>query len=88
MSDLGDLLGLPLAVERARRRRLPCRNPDCDRLVYADRAVYGYGRCCAETLGLVVHRVRVGSAPQTGPDLLAELDALAGDHPDDDGPPT
>lgn len=87
MTDLGDLLGLPLIVERARRRQAPCRNPDCGRPVYVDRAVYGYGRCCADTLGLVVHRVRLGSAPQTGPDLFAALDALAGDHPDDDPPP-
>lgn len=81
MTDLGDLLGMADPVPRARlragRRQVPCRNPLCRRWVYVDRAVYGYGEDCAETLGLVVHRGRCNNPGQTGPDLLAELDAIA-----------
>lgn len=76
MSDLGDLLG----VAPSPRLQVPCRNPRCRRPVYVDRAVYGYGEDCAESIGLIVRRSRADGTEQTGPDLLAELDALAADE--------
>lgn len=77
MTDLGDLLDLPPQALGVGRQQLPCRYPGCGRLVYVDRAVYGYGEDCAEKLGLVVHRGRCNNPGQTGPDLLDELDAMA-----------
>lgn len=41
--------------------------------MYVDRLVYGYGRCCAEKAGLVVHRYRLPAGTQTGPNLLDHL---------------
>lgn len=80
MADLGDLLGLlpdpaPAATRRARRPRIRCRNPRCGRWVYADQAIFGYGRCCAEALGLVVRRWKLADHGQAGPDLLDTLEA-------------
>jgi len=48
----------------------PCRR--CRRLVRADRLVRGFGRDCAELLGLTGRSEHAG---QDGPDLFAALDA-------------
>jgi hypothetical protein len=75
MTDLGDLLTLapdlfPTAPRR--RPRLPCANPTCPRLVYVDRAIFGFGEDCAEARGLIPHRWRLPRPDrrQTGPDLF------------------
>lgn len=59
----------PDATRQARRARRRCRNPNCDRWVYVDRAVFGYGENCAEDLGLIPPTRHPGHG-QTGPDLF------------------
>lgn len=72
MTDLGDLLGLPppQAPVRARTR---CADPSCNLPVFVDQLVFGYGHCCAEKRGLIVHRYRLAARPQTGETLLDHL---------------
>jgi hypothetical protein len=53
-----------MSVPRRRCRR-------CGHLTRADRLVRGYGRDCAELMGLIGDTVDVG---QTGPDLFDVLD--------------
>ena len=74
MTDLGDLLGLPPkpAPGRARAR---CADPACGRPVYVDQMICGYGRCCAEKRGLIVHRYRLPARHQSGETLLDHLPA-------------
>jgi hypothetical protein len=52
--------------------------------VFVDQLVYGFGRCCAEKRGLIIHRYRLAARPQAGETLLDHLpekeDAVAA-HP-------
>ena len=70
MTDLGDMLGLPAPPPRPARARIRCRA--CRHLVYADQAVFGMGRCCAERHGLIVRRWRLPTDPT--PDTPALFD--------------
>lgn len=75
MADLGDLLGLPPAPAGGGRARTRCADETCGRPVFVDQLVFGYGRCCAEKRGLVVHRYRLPAAQQAGETLFDHLPA-------------
>lgn len=65
----------PATAGRARRR---CRNPECRRWVFLDRAIFGFGRCCAAHLRVTAPRW-APIAQDNEPDLFTE--AHMHDHP-------
>lgn len=73
MTDLLALLGIPAPRARPARARTRCADPSCGLPVYVDQLVFGYGRCCAEKRGLIVHRYRLPAGAQAGETLLDHL---------------
>lgn len=46
----------------------------CSKPTRTDRAVHGFGRDCAQRLGLIAPAARADAVPQDGPDLFAAFE--------------